>query len=97
MMIPNANYTNPSQAGTESTKAAGSVNTNAQQSSASGAGTRDQVQLSTVSQLLQNGSAERAGRIALLSSLVQSGQYGVSAANVSQSLVSETLAQSGQR
>lgn len=95
-MIPSANYTNPGQTGNESAKPVGSATAPAlQQNNDSMAGGRDQVQLSSVSQVLQAGSAQHAGKMAMLSSLVRSGQYGVSAANVSQSLVSETLAQSG--
>lgn len=98
MKIQNANYTNPGQAGNESARPVSSTSAfGVQKSGGPVAGARDQVQLSTVSQLLQTGSAQRAGKIALLSSLVKSGQYGVPAANVSQSLVSETIAQSGHR
>ncbi len=55
----------------------------------------DEVSLSSVSQLLRNSSADRASHLATLSGRVQSGQYQVPSALLSQSVVSETLARTG--
>jgi anti-sigma28 factor (negative regulator of flagellin synthesis) len=97
MNIVNINYTNPGQTGNPSAKPVSAENplAGSRNGDDTVTGARDQVQLSSVSRLLQTGSNQQATRVARLSSLVQSGQYGVSAANVSQSLVTETLAQSG--
>lgn len=55
----------------------------------------DQVSLSGISQMLGLSSATRADQISRLTSLVRSGQYQVSSAALSQSIVSEGLARSG--
>lgn len=54
----------------------------------------DEVSLSGISQLLQNGAADRAGKIASLSNSVRAGGYDASASAVSRGLVSEMLARS---
>jgi hypothetical protein len=54
----------------------------------------DSVQLSGISQVLNAGATRRTDQIAQLTSLVRSGRYDVPSADLSRSVVRETLARS---
>jgi hypothetical protein len=92
--------------GTQSGGGAGQVGSAAQSGAAQGItstsssgsasiSSGDEVSLSGVSQLLNNGAAQRTGMLASLASAVQGGSYSVSSSQVGTSMVSEMLARSG--